>query len=1555
MSNGTTIATPTQWTTSHSAGHIHRPKYIVDINGDGYSDVFDFNSSRIYYSLSDGEGFGPVQTWNGDARFTEAGNWYTGYYLRQPVDLNGDGNIDVLGVTSAVFASINTGTAGVTSTTWLGSGFPNVKDLNRNPHFVVDVNGDGFPDIVDMYDAGTYVTLNTGSSFIARVKVTDNMGNDGEGPDYGSWDQLRHSRQLADVNGDGLPDLVGIGRRGVEVSLNQLHNPWVVTRVNNAGFITEYEYGQLTSDALYTKGTAASFPDNTVQVPITVVQELRASNGIGGMNHHRYTYSNAVFNRQGRGFKGFGGSTHTQVESGIRTESSFSHETRFAQTPLLRRRQFLTSNNRLISHEQYELQSFDVESNITFSFASKITRQTYDPTGNALSSEIEQYEYDTWGNITYFKRIDGGVSSTIVYSEYHNNGNGLEWVIGRKTKERKEYYQPGSPSEYIEIAYQYSNDWNKLIREVREPNRAEYKLTKNYSHDAFGNLKQQEIIGNRGTGTETRSTHSTYDPLGRFIITATNEMGHSSTYGFDPLSGNVLSYTGPNGLSTTTHYDGFGRPVLQIAPDGVETRYRYEPVRSGNNSYRVIVQAEGRPEYQTWYDYKDRIVCKAWTGFGGNMVYEKVQFNTEGQLDRVSEPHYSGENIRWTRYDYDPIGRVIRESAADNSSQQITYQGLVKTTLNQLGQALTEEYNKRGQLLSKTDHLNNTTSFAYDAMGRLITVTDVAGNQLQTTYDPLGRKLSVADPDLGLTQYTYNAFGEMISAINARGKETLYDYDKLGRLTARQIEEGTVLFEYDNAPHGIGKLSKEITDYNGFEKHYSYDDWGRLSETTHVDPDGTQHRMQHRYNSLGQETELIYPGGFRVLNRFDEWGYLTEVLKEEDLSLYWQAGSYNAQGQATNYRYGNGLETQNTYDPYRGWLSNTYTAGLQNLSFVYDPLGNLMERSDDRQGLRETFEYDGLNRLIESKVRNENSVMLTYDALGNITYKSDVGCYEYVGARPHAVRTIKDANGQISREYLYDAAGNMIRNHDISMGYTSFNKVRSLSRAADAMYFNYGAANELLFQRIEQNGSQVSSKRFIDRIYELEQFSDGTQKATHYILANGVAVATHETSSSTVPKTRYLHRDHLGSLSAITDGKGNFVERVSFDPWGQRRDASTWAAAASVSSSMDRGFTGHEHLAPFHLIHMGGRVYDPIIGRFSSPDPFVQQAEGQNLNRYSYVLNNPLSFTDPSGFFFKKLFKSIGRFVKKVVKAVVNVVKSIVKNPLKTVAVAAAVYFGGAAILGGLKGIGLGGTFFTSTTMTAAYGGFTGGVASGLINGQSLGEAVQIGLSGAFVAGLTAGAVSLTQGFMPSWSQSVQVDKPFGHDALRRIKSQIYHMTFKSSIKGVAQKLTGGKFEDGFYSSFASDLIKWGRNAYVEWQLMKSPMWTGQGLKDGEKPYSTGERQSVYNNMMATLRPSQGPAVPKPEGTTIEQFAVYGQVANVGEPNSDHWLTGESGFFLNAVSKIPGFNSMSVHHDAFATAVWDDNQLILSNIISKTTIPPYIVLEYAALKNDMGQ
>ena len=118
---------------------------------------------------------------------------------------------------------------------------------------------------------------------------------------------------------------------------------------------------------------------------------------------------------------------------------------------------------------------------------------------------------------------------------------------------------------------------------------------------------------------------------------------------------------------------------------------------------------------------------------------------------------------------------------------------------------------------------------------------------------------------------------------------------------------------------------------------------------------------------------------------------------------------------------------------------------------------------------------------------------------------------------------------------------------------------------------------------------------------------------------------------------RYLHHDHLGSVAAITDGTtGAVIERLAFDPWGKRRNVNGQADVtdALVGQTTDRGYTEHEHLDEMGIIHMNGRVYDPLVGRMMSADPFIQAPGSlQSYNRYSYVMNNPLNLTDPSGYF----------------------------------------------------------------------------------------------------------------------------------------------------------------------------------------------------------------------------------------------------------------------------------------------------------------------------------
>ncbi len=182
--------------------------------------------------------------------------------------------------------------------------------------------------------------------------------------------------------------------------------------------------------------------------------------------------------------------------------------------------------------------------------------------------------------------------------------------------------------------------------------------------------------------------------------------------------------------------------------------------------------------------------------------------------------------------------------------------------------------------------------------------------------------------------------------------------------------------------------------------------------------------------------------------------------------------------------------------------------------------------------------------------------------------------------------------------------------------------------------------------------------------------STGTTTEKHYIGDFAVVTRTSPIVGAGNLATNYLHRDNLGSVDAITDEAGTVIQRMSFDAWGKRRETN-WTPLSETAivnfntTITNRGFTGHEQLDSVGLVHMNGRVYDAELGRFLSADPHVQETHNlQNWNRYSYVLNNPLSYTDPTGFFFKKLFRAVGKFFKKVFKAIGRVLKKALRNPI---------------------------------------------------------------------------------------------------------------------------------------------------------------------------------------------------------------------------------------------------------------------------------------------------
>ena len=211
-----------------------------------------------------------------------------------------------------------------------------------------------------------------------------------------------------------------------------------------------------------------------------------------------------------------------------------------------------------------------------------------------------------------------------------------------------------------------------------------------------------------------------------------------------------------------------------------------------------------------------------------------------------------------------------------------------------------------------------------------------------------------------------------------------------------------------------------------------------------------------------------------------------------------------------------------------------------------------------------------------------------------------------------------------------------------TISYTSFNMPLTVLRSGFSSSWVYDADHNRIKQATNNApAGQAPSIYYVNPgnqpFFEKHVgiVGSGLTEYRHFI--GGVAIYTQYSNAATVV-TKYLLRDHLGSTTVVTNSAGGVLERYSYDPFGKTRNLNGSDAASNVMTmpSTRRGFTDHEMLPEIGggMIHMNGRIYDPNLGRFMTADPHVQAAGySQSYNRYTYVFNNPLTGTDPSGFF----------------------------------------------------------------------------------------------------------------------------------------------------------------------------------------------------------------------------------------------------------------------------------------------------------------------------------
>jgi RHS repeat-associated protein len=769
------------------------------------------------------------------------------------------------------------------------------------------------------------------------------------------------------------------------------------------------------------------------------------------------------------------------------------------------------------------------------------------------------------------------------------------------------------------------------------------------------------------TDSNIRTTSVQYDAFGREIEkTNTDGVVFNTTYsecfaGTCPVAGNILAaykIIKDSSISPKVelYYDLLGRIVQQ-------DQKAFDGTRIARREFNYDLQGHLYLETDPFY-------------LGENKPLTIYHFDIKDRIEKITSP--DGSEVR-TKYYPDTAQKLIRVEAEEDILD--SNGNLVET------QARHHYYNISGSQVKVVEAVgtNKQVTTEYDYYGSGLLKSVLVNNDLSTKasffYDNAGNSTKTIDPAFGTVVTHYNGLGQIREQINNKGDSLSYLYDKLGRMREQVDALGVASWTYD-AANAIGSIANRSYSQNGltlFSEDYIYNSAGQLQDLkTSLQAGDLQRNYQHTYgyDNSGRLDKLVYPSGAEARYHYNNQGFLSEIT--DGISTLKTFKDRDASGKILEFTFGNSLTTKTNYDPNTGRITsiNTAAGSIQNNIYKWRSNGTLESRLSisGANKKEERFSYDALNRLEGSETllngSHLRSLSTLYDSLGNILSKSATGNvsnqvtgyqYEQVNnAGPNAVTQV-NINGVVNN-LGYDQNGSLTR-YDAAVGndrWITWNARQlaeeiTLGSAQDTATptardrFQYGPNGQRYYRESswwdESQQKLMTEKAFIVGDYEdLLPANDPDYQQIEKVQIGGdiLQVSATDHLGIKVQVFEFLHRDYLGSIEKVTDESGAVILDTAFDPFGARKK-SDWSGGLSKADiveliaaqglSTKRGFTGHEHLDRTGLVHMNGRIYDPTLGRFLSPDPIVQfPSTSQNWNRYSYVLNNPLSFVDPSGF-----------------------------------------------------------------------------------------------------------------------------------------------------------------------------------------------------------------------------------------------------------------------------------------------------------------------------------
>ncbi|HTN87933.1 MAG TPA: SpvB/TcaC N-terminal domain-containing protein [Sorangium sp.] len=918
-----------------------------------------------------------------------------------------------------------------------------------------------------------------------------------------------------------------------------------------------------------------------------------------------------------------------------------------------------------------------------------LVTQVTDPLSNALfavpdyrvlapsrltdaNNNVSEARFDALGRVTLLAvmgKPGGGEGDTLedptatfAYDLERFRFTGEPNVVHARVREQ---HGPGNPR-WLDT-YSYSDgSGNEVLRKVNaEPGLApERDANGALVHDAQGNLVFSHATS-RWVGTGRTLLDNKGNPVKQY------EPFFSATLEYEDEA-ELVEW----GVTPILRYDPLGRLIRTDLPNGTFSRVVFDAWK------------------QTSHDPNDTVLESAW--------YAARQALPAGDPERRAAELAAAHAGTPAVSHLDALGRVFR-AVADNGAE--------------------------GEYITQT---------TLDIEGRPVLITDARGNQAMQHRFGLGGQLLYQVSNDGGERWTLaGATGQRLRAWNGRGFVYRSSYDVLRRPTHEHVQfgsgserlarryvhgeahpqatalnlRGRAYQVYD----GAGVVTSQAYDFKGnllqASRRLRSDvhadaDWSVLSALTDVAAIATaaEPRLetesfgtQTAYDALNRPTSVTAPDASEVKPTYNEAGLLERVEARVRGAVTWTTFvddiDYDAKGQRERIDYGNGTSTAYTYDPLTFRLSRLKTtrssdsAVLQNLTYVYDPVGNIVELGDSAQQTvffnnavvspSAQYVYDAVYRLIEATgrehaggladaQRDQNDLPIqslphandaqalrnyteqyVYDAVGNLlrmVHQAGAGSwtrrYAYAAASNRLMSTSlpgDPVNGPYSVTYAHDAHGNMTAMpHITALTWDENDQLRSTDLGGGGVvYYDYDAAGQRVRNVWEHSG--LVEERIYLGGYEVYRRRNGSglapERQTLHVMDGTRRVAMVETKTvdtsgpfTVTPRVRYQLDNHLGSASLEVDAAGLVIGYEEYHPYGT---TAYWSAASGIEVSQRRyRYTGKEKDEETGLYYHGARYYAPWLGRWTTADP-AGMVDGPNL--YRYVRGNPIRLRDPSG------------------------------------------------------------------------------------------------------------------------------------------------------------------------------------------------------------------------------------------------------------------------------------------------------------------------------------